>query len=90
MKEERERGRERERLKSVRQSSCPAVTHTGWREVGKGMEAVHRQARDRERFTFTFTWPSVRSDRKSVTVRERERDSETDIQTGRQIDWQAG
>lgn len=66
------------------------MTHTGWQEVGKGMEAVHRQARDRERFTFTFTWPSVRSDSKRVTVRERERDSETDIQTGRQIDWQAG
>jgi len=48
----------------------------GWRQsIGR---------RETERFTFTFTWPSVRSDRKWVTVRERERDSETDIQTGRQ------
>lgn len=48
------------------------------------MEAVHRQARERERFTCTITWASVRSDSNRVTVRERKRDSETDIQTGRQ------
>lgn len=80
---ERDRSREKQRLKSIRQSSCPDVTHTGRREMGEGMEAVHRQARDRERFTFAFTWTSVRSDGKRVTVRKRERDSETDIQTGR-------
>lgn len=46
------------------------------------MEAVHRQARGRD-LPAHFTWTSVRPDR--VTVRERERDSETDTyrQTGK-------
>lgn len=41
------------------------------------MEAVHRQARERD-LPAHFTWASVRSDSYRVTMRERERDSETD------------
>ncbi len=70
MKEERERARER--LKSVRKSSCPAVTHTGWREVGKGMEAVHRQARDREIYLHFYL--AVCEIRQLESDRERERE----------------
>lgn len=44
---------------------------------GKGMEAVHRQARGRD-LPAHFTWRSVRPNSYRLTVRERKKDSETD------------
>lgn len=80
--DETEREEEEEQIKtgirSLHDGSSMWRSNMG-REAGgeTGVEAVHRQARQRERdLPAHFTWTSVRPDR--VTVRERERDSETD------------